>query len=386
MLRLVRAAALAAFTVASLAASFGISSALAQSLIVEKKTFTLPSYTTAGGSTIKNVKIGWEAAGTLNADKSNAILITHFFSGTSHAFGKYAESDKVPGYWDYMVGPGKIIDTDKYYVLSSDTLVNLNANAPNVVTTGPASINPDTGKPYGMSFPVVSMKDFVAVQHALIESLGIKKLKAVMGASMGALQAYQWGASYPDGWSARRGGRRAAWRRLPHRLARRLGGADQARSEVEPRRLLRQGAADRGAQSRAQAHYLTGAAVGMGGKSLRSGPPIRPRIRPPPWATSSRSRRLWRRSPRRARRPPTPIRCSIWSRPTSSPMSIRLRSRRRCWCSTRRPTSSSTRRGSRRKTKERHAETGQLPGPNGHINGVIAVAKDGDKIKAFLAK
>ena len=98
---------LAAIVAACLAA-FLTTSAFAQSLIVEKKTFTLPSYTTAGGATIKNVKIGWEAAGTLNADKSNAILITHFFSGTSHAFGKYAESDKVPGYWDYMIGPGKI--------------------------------------------------------------------------------------------------------------------------------------------------------------------------------------------------------------------------------------------------------------------------------------
>jgi homoserine O-acetyltransferase/O-succinyltransferase len=167
-------------------------------LIVEKKTFELPSYTTAAGATIKNVKIGWEAAGTLNADKSNAILITHFFSGTSHAFGKYAASDKTAGYWDSIIGPGKAIDTNKYYVLSSDTLVNLNVNAPNVVTTGPASTNPDTGKPYAMSFPVVSIEDFVNVEKALVESLGIRKLKAVMGASMGALQAYEWAASHPD--------------------------------------------------------------------------------------------------------------------------------------------------------------------------------------------
>jgi homoserine O-acetyltransferase len=147
-------------------------------LIIEKKTFELPSYTTVAGETIRSVKIGWEAAGTLNADKSNAILITHYFSGTSHAFGKYATSDKAAGYWDAIIGQGKAIDTNKYYVLSSDTLVNLNAKMPNVVTTGPASINPDTGKPYGLSFPVVSIKDFVRVQKALIDSLGIKKLKA----------------------------------------------------------------------------------------------------------------------------------------------------------------------------------------------------------------
>src|SRR5262245_4931316 len=94
--------------------------------------------------------------------------------------------------------PGKAIDTNKYFVISSDTLVNLNANAPNVVTTGPASINPETGKPYGMSFPVVSIKDFINVQKALIDSLGIRKLRAVVGASMGGLQTYEWAASYPD--------------------------------------------------------------------------------------------------------------------------------------------------------------------------------------------
>ena len=139
--------------------------------------FELPRFTTAANATIKNVRIGWEAAGALNADKSNAVLITHFFSGTSHAFGKYAAGDCVAGYWDSIIGPGKPVDTNRYYVISSDTLSNLNVHAPNVVTTGPASINPDTGKPYGMSFPVVSIKDFVEVQKALLESLGVKKLR-----------------------------------------------------------------------------------------------------------------------------------------------------------------------------------------------------------------
>jgi homoserine O-acetyltransferase len=176
----------------------GVALAQSSDLIVEKKTFELPSYTTVAGATIKSVKIGWESAGTLNADKSNAILITQYFSGTSHAFGKYAPSDATAGYWDAIIGPGKAIDTRKYFVFSSDTLVNLNANAPNVVTTGPASINPDTGKPYGMSFPVVSFKDFVNVQKALVDSLGIRRLRAVVGASGGGFQAYEWAASYPN--------------------------------------------------------------------------------------------------------------------------------------------------------------------------------------------
>jgi homoserine O-acetyltransferase len=190
-----RIAALAA--TALLWMTFG-SLAQADDLIVEKKSFTLSSYATVAGETIKSVKVGWESAGTLNADKSNAILITHFFSGTSHAFGKYSAEDKTAGYWDAIIGPGKAIDTNKYFVLSSDTLVNLNANMPNVVTTGPASIDPDTGKPYGMSFPVVGIKDFVRVEKALIDSLGITKLKAVVGASMGGLRAYEWAQSFPD--------------------------------------------------------------------------------------------------------------------------------------------------------------------------------------------
>jgi homoserine O-acetyltransferase len=182
----------------ALAAGLAATPALAQAdLLTEKKTFEMPSYTTAGGGTIRNVRIGWESYGTLNQDRSNAVLITHFYSGTSHAAGKYKADEKTAGYWDSIIGPGKAIDTNKYFVLSSDTLANLNANLPGVVTTGPASINPDTGKPYGTSFPVVTMRDFVNVQKALLESLGIAKVK-IVGASMGALQAYEWAVAYPD--------------------------------------------------------------------------------------------------------------------------------------------------------------------------------------------
>jgi len=166
--------------------------------IVEKKTFSMPSYTTQNGGTIKNVKVGYETYGTLNATRDNVVLITHFFSGNSHAAGKYAASDAAPGYWDAIIGAGRPIDTDRYFVVSSDTLVNLNTKDGKTVTTGPASVNPDTGKPYGMSFPIVTIRDFVNVQKALLDSLGIKKLHAVAGASMGALQAFEWAAAYPD--------------------------------------------------------------------------------------------------------------------------------------------------------------------------------------------
>ncbi|MBX9589790.1 MAG: homoserine O-acetyltransferase [Hyphomonadaceae bacterium] len=182
-----------------------VGSAQAQDLITKKQVFELPSFTTQSGRTLKTVKVGWESYGTLNADKSNAILICHFFSGTGHAAGKYAEAEKVPGYWDAIIGPGKAIDTAKYFVFSSDTLVNLSPGDPNVTTTGPASIDPDTGKPYGYlnekndkGFPIVSIRDFIEVQKKLVDSLGIRKLVMVAGASMGGLQTYEWAAAYPD--------------------------------------------------------------------------------------------------------------------------------------------------------------------------------------------
>ncbi|WP_114858209.1 E22 family MetX-like putative esterase [Azospirillum brasilense] len=172
--------------------------ALAFEGLVEKKVFEMPSYTTVGGGTIKNVRIGWESYGKLNDAKDNVILITHFFSGNSHAAGKYKMEDPAAGYWDSIIGPGKPLDTDKFFIVSSDTLVNLSPKDPTVVTTGPASVNPDTGKPYGMSFPVVTIRDFVNVQKALLDSLNVKSLHAVMGGSMGSLQALEWGASHPE--------------------------------------------------------------------------------------------------------------------------------------------------------------------------------------------
>ena len=383
VLAAVAAACLAAF----LTPSALTTSAFAQSLIVEKKTFTLPSYTTAGGATIKNVKIGWEAAGTLNADKSNAILITHFFSGTSHAFGKYAESDKVAGYWDYMIGPGKIIDTDKYYVLSSDTLVNLNANAPNVVTTGPASTNPDTGKPYGMSFPVVTMKDFVAVQHALVDSLGIKKLKAVMGASMGALQAYQWGASYPDGMErivavvgAPRGdafliGWLDAWAE-PIRLDPKWNNGDYYGKEPPTEGLK---AALKLITLQAQQSEWAAKAFGIQpadpakdpaaamGNKFKIEATLETVAAARAAASDANSLLYLVKANQLANVDPASIKAPVLV--LYAPTDLVFYAPR-----------------VEAEAKEMHAETGQLPGPNGHINGVIAVAQDGDKIKAFLSK
>jgi homoserine O-acetyltransferase len=182
---------------AAVAVLFTFSHAGAQ-LLTEKKFFTLPQYTTAGGKTIKSVRVGYETYGKLNAAGDNAVFVAHFFSGTSHAAGRYKADEKTAGYWDAIIGPGKAIDTDRYFVVSADTLVNLNVKSPAGGTVGPATIDPDTGKPYGSSFPVVSMKDSVRVHKALVDSLGVKKLKAVAGASGGSIQAMEWGAEYPQ--------------------------------------------------------------------------------------------------------------------------------------------------------------------------------------------
>lgn len=184
-------------TLFAIALLFVASHASAQ-LLTEKKFFTLPQYTTAGGKTIKQVRVGYETYGKLNAAGDNAVFVAHFFSGTSHAAGRYKADEKAAGYWDAIIGPGKAIDTDKYFVVSADTLVNLNVKSPGVGTVGPATVNPDTGKPYGSSFPVVSMKDSVRVHKALVDSLGVKKLQAVAGASGGSIQAMEWAAEYPQ--------------------------------------------------------------------------------------------------------------------------------------------------------------------------------------------
>jgi homoserine O-acetyltransferase len=189
--------AAARFAVA-LAAGLAAATVHAYDGIVKKEIFTLPSYTTAGGKTINNVRIGYETYGRLNAARDNVVVISHFFSGTSHAAGKYSPDDKAPGDWDAIIGAGRAIDTDRFFVIATDTLVNLNTKDPKVTTTGPATINPDTGKPWGLAFPVVNMRDYVNVQKALLDSLGIRKIYAVAGASGGAIQSVEWSAAYPE--------------------------------------------------------------------------------------------------------------------------------------------------------------------------------------------
>lgn len=133
-----------------------------------------------------------ETYGTLNADKSNAVLICHALSGTHHVAGRHHHDDKHPGWWDTMVGAGKPIDTDKFFVVG---LNNLGGCAG---STGPLADNPQTGKPYGGSFPLVTVRDWVRSQALLADYFGIQTWAAVVGGSLGGMQTLQWSIDLPD--------------------------------------------------------------------------------------------------------------------------------------------------------------------------------------------
>ncbi len=144
------------------------------------------------GKTLAPVDVAYETYGTLNENKSNAILIIHALSGDAHVAGRHSEQDKKPGWWDEMVGPGKPIDTDKYFVICSNCLGGCSG------TTGPSDLNPKTQRPYGLDFPIITIADMVTVQKLLVEKLGIDKLLTVVGGSMGGMQVMQWALAYPE--------------------------------------------------------------------------------------------------------------------------------------------------------------------------------------------
>ncbi len=144
------------------------------------------------GENLGPITLAYETYGTLNEAKDNAILITHALSGDSHVAGYYSEKDRKPGWWDFMIGPGRAIDTNKYFVIGSNALAGCQGS------TGPSSINPTTGKRYNLSFPVITIGDMVRAQTHLIDFLGIDKLLAVIGGSMGGMQALEWAIEYPN--------------------------------------------------------------------------------------------------------------------------------------------------------------------------------------------
>jgi homoserine O-acetyltransferase len=159
---------------------------------VVKRSFTAYGFRLESGPILPEMTLAYETYGRLAPDGRNAILITHGFTSSHHAAGRYTASDAAPGSWDGLIGPGKAIDTTRYFVVSSNMLGS------SYGSTAPRSTNPATGKPYGPDFPDITVRDIVRAQKLLLESLHVSHLVAVAGPSYGGFQAFQWAVTYPD--------------------------------------------------------------------------------------------------------------------------------------------------------------------------------------------
>lgn len=144
------------------------------------------------GASIADYTLVYETYGELNADRSNAVLICHALNASHHVAGVYADDPRNTGWWDNMVGPGKAVDTNRFFVIGVNNLGSCFGS------TGPMNINPETGKPYGADFPVLTVEDWVNAQARLADELGITQFAAVMGGSLGGMQALAWSMQYPD--------------------------------------------------------------------------------------------------------------------------------------------------------------------------------------------
>jgi len=160
--------------------------------IVEDRSFPIRDVRLQNGEMIPEVKIAYETYGRLAADGSNAVLITHGYTSSHHAAGRNPANGNQPGWWNGLIGPGKAIDTDRLFVVASNMLGS------SYGSTNGASRNPRTGKPYGADFPAITVRDIVAAQKALLDSLGVRHLVAVAGPSYGGYQAFQWAVAYPE--------------------------------------------------------------------------------------------------------------------------------------------------------------------------------------------
>ena len=148
--------------------------------------------TLKSGAVIEDYELVYETYGTLNRDRSNAVLVCHALNASHHVAGTYAADPTDIGWWDNMIGPGKPVDTSRFFVIGVNNLGGCHGS------TGPKSINPRTGKPWGAAFPVVTVEDWVATQARLADQLGIRQFAAVMGGSLGAMQSLAWTIHYPE--------------------------------------------------------------------------------------------------------------------------------------------------------------------------------------------
>ncbi len=160
----------------------------------QKYTFAHPPdhFLLESGKRLGPITVAYETYGELNSTGDNVILICHALTGDAHVAGLKRPDDRVPGWWDEMIGPDRVFDTNRYLVVCSNVLGGCYG------TTGPSSLDPATGSPYGMRFPVVTIRDMVNVQYRLLQYLGVRRLKLVVGGSMGGMQVLEWAISYPD--------------------------------------------------------------------------------------------------------------------------------------------------------------------------------------------
>jgi homoserine O-acetyltransferase len=158
---------------------------------VSPQSVQFASLTLESGEVLAPVTIAYETYGTLNAERSNSVLVLHALSGDAHAAG-YHLGESRPGWWETMIGPGKGFDTDRFFIICSNVISGCKGS------TGPSSINPATGKEYGLDFPLVTVGDMVRAQKLLVDHLGIERLLTVSGGSMGGMQALQWAVAYPE--------------------------------------------------------------------------------------------------------------------------------------------------------------------------------------------
>jgi homoserine O-acetyltransferase len=200
---------------------FGVALSNSVGIVKAQRAIFDTPLTFKSGAVLPRYELMYETYGTLNADKSNAILICHALSGHHHVAGYYENDTKNIGWWDNMVGPGKPIDTLKFFVIGLNNLGGCHGS------TGPSSIDPATGKPYGSSFPVVTVEDWVNAQARLADQLGIQRFAAIVGGSLGGMQAMQWALAYPD-----RVGHVLAIATAPHLTAQNIAFNDVARSAI----------------------------------------------------------------------------------------------------------------------------------------------------------
>ncbi|MBD3389308.1 MAG: homoserine O-acetyltransferase [Candidatus Altiarchaeales archaeon] len=159
--------------------------------VVKARHYDLGVLELESGEKLEDVRIAYETYGGLNKEGTNAILICHSLSGDAHAAGKHRRNSRKHGWYDVAVGPGKTFDTRKYFIVCSNVVGGCKGS------TGPSSTNPETGRPYGLDFPIVTVRDMVRAQRKLLDHLGVKKLFAVAGGSLGGMQALQWSLEYP---------------------------------------------------------------------------------------------------------------------------------------------------------------------------------------------